>query len=555
MSTQLDMLQATLAAEQERARSALSQAEQTSAKEATAVGKAVASVKGDLESLVSRVKSLSEDREVDSSELKKVQSSIDVVGKDLVALNSQVVKVAKDLEAATDFDRITKIALDAIAKKLPGKMAARIDDSGRLEIDPVLWRVLKDAFADKKGIDAKIAALQSPKGGLFGSPKEAKPSAPVIAAPPTWDDFLVANEDSLKAWVASDLSSRSGSDAFVSKQQILDLLRREVKTLKREFEFKANENFESMGQELLNKVAKQEELKKKDSIASHLNPFHRHQHAASSSPGSPVVLKSADGQNVTAIISSLVDSALLRYSKDVLARPDYALYTSGGRVIRSLTSGTYEPHPASAMRSALAWITGTNAPRGRPPVTALHPDTSPGSCWPFAGQHGQIGVQLSRRVVPSDITIEHISSDVALDGDVSSAPKDFEVWGIVEGQEDIIKLVQYRQQQLEAKRAARESGTAPSLEDDLAALDNEPASLPLSANHLLLASGSYDPSATSPVQTFPVTQTARELGLPVNVVVVKILSNHGESAYTCLYRVRVSGITESQTIDSPPVNP
>jgi hypothetical protein len=36
----------------------------------------------------------------------------------------------------------------------------------------------------------------------------------------------------------------------------------------------------------------------------------------------------AEGQNVTAVISSLVDSALLRYSKDVLARPDYALYTS-----------------------------------------------------------------------------------------------------------------------------------------------------------------------------------------------------------------------------------
>ncbi|BGP14483.1 hypothetical protein JCM10213v2_002432 [Rhodosporidiobolus nylandii] len=545
LSTQLDVLRSTLAGEQEQAKAALDTAQTASAKEAEHLSKAVESVKGDLDSLVSRVKTLSQERDADSSELKKLQSSVDSVGRDIAALNTQVANVAHDLEAATDFGRITQIALEAISKKLPGKMAARIDQSGRLEIDPAFWRVLKDAFADKKAVDTQLTALQSPKGGLFGGSKDSKPAPPGPAAPPSWSDFLAANEDSLKAWVASDLTGRTGSDAFLSKQQFLDLLRREIKTLKRDFENKANENFEQMGQELLNKVAKQEELRKKDSLASHLNPFHRH-HQAESSTGSTVTIKSADGQNITAIISSLVDSALLRYSKDVLARPDYALYTAGGRVIRSLTSQTYEPHPISAARSVLAWVTGTAAPRGRPPVTALHPDTAPGSCWPFAGQHGQIGIQLSRRVVPSDITLEHISPDVALDGDVSSAPKDFEVWGVVEGQEDVRKLAQYSQQQFEAKQAAREAGQAPSLEDDLASSGSELASLPPSANHLLLAVGSYDPTASSPVQSFPVTPAARELGLPVNVVVVKVLSNHGESAYTCLYRVRVSGTTDAQ---------
>ncbi|GAA5887420.1 hypothetical protein JCM6882_002523 [Rhodosporidiobolus microsporus] len=551
LGTQLEVLESTLAAEQERAKAALAAAEKTSAKEAAEVGKTVQAVKGDLDTLVSRVKSLSQDREADASELKKLQGGADGVQREIGILNAQIAKVAKDLEAATDFDRITKIALEAIGKKLPGKMAARIDDSGRLEIDPSFWRVLKDAFAEKKTVEAKLAALQPPKGGLFGSQKDAKPAAPAPAAPPSWDDFLSANEDSLRAWVATDLSSRTGSDAFISKQQFLDLMRRELKTLKRDFENKANENFEQMGREILDKVAKQEELKRKDSLASHLNPFHRQPHAPAVS--GPVTLKSADGQNVTAIISSLVDTALLRYSKDVLARPDYALYTAGGRVIRSLTSATYEPHPLSAARSVLAWVTGTSAPRGRPPVTALHPDTAPGSCWPFAGPHGQIGIQLSRRVVPSDISIEHISRDVALDGDVSSAPREFEVWGIVEGEEDVVKLAQFRQQQLEAKRAARKAGGASALDDlNGDGVGSEPASLPPSANHLLLAVGAYDPSASSPVQSFPVTTAARQLGIPVNIVVVKVLSNHGESAYTCLYRVRVSGTTVAQVAAESP---
>ncbi|GAA5948882.1 hypothetical protein JCM21900_003459 [Sporobolomyces salmonicolor] len=546
---QLSTLESTFNTEHERARKEVERVSAGRTQDAAEFDKVVKGVRGELDSLVHRVQDLSDAQHTDAAEVHKLQHGIEAVEKEIGSLGGQLAKVTKDIQSSVDADRITQLALAAIENKLPGKMAVSMDSSGRLAIEPAFWTVLKDAFADKREVertvDAKVRALGNSKStGLFGSKDSKDSKEPVVAKPPSWDDFLAANEVALKNWIASDLSSRSGSDAFVSKKTFLDLLHRELKTLKREFETKANENYEQMGQELLSKVAKQEEMRRKDaSLASHLNPFHRQQHSAT--PDGPVTIKSSDGQNVTAVISSLVDSALLRYSKDVLARPDYALYTSGGRVIRSLTSPTYEPHPLGRGRAVLAWLTGTSAPRGRPPVTALHPDTAPGSCWPFEGPHGQLGVQLSRRVVPSDITIEHISPDVALDGDVTSAPKDFEVWGVVEGQEHVEKLALYRQQQLDAKRAARTNG-ASSVEDDLNWLDDEPASLPPTANHLLLAVGAYDTSAPSPVQTFPVTPMARQLGIPVNIVVVKVLSNHGESAYTCLYRVRVSGTTEAQ---------
>ncbi|GAA5998394.1 uncharacterized protein JCM10292_001165 [Rhodotorula paludigena] len=543
LAAQLDSLESTVSVEQSHAQAAFDKLERASAQHAGDAGRAVQSVKDELESLQIRLKALADEQGTDALELLQLQGSVSTVTDTVAALKSQVSQVAKDVQAATSDERITQLALDAIAQKLPGKVAVQMDRNGRLEIHPAFWRVLKDAFVDKKAVektlDSKLAALDGPKrGGLFGgSAKDAKPQ-PSAAAPPSWDDFLAANEDALKAWVASDLSSRTGGDAFISKQTSLDLLRREIKTLKRDFESKANENFEQMGQELLAKVAKQDDMRRKN--AAYARPP-----VAVPGSASPITIQSSDGQNVTAVISSLVDSALLRYSKDVLARPDYALYTAGGRVIRSLTSETYDPHPLSVARSALAWVTGSAVPRGRAPVTALHPDTSPGSCWSFAGQHGQLGVLLSRRIVPTDITLEHISRDVALDGDVRSAPKDFEVWGIVDGAEHVAKVAHFRQEQLATKRAARDAG-ASSLDDDLASLDAAPASLPPSANHFLLAAGTYDPSAPSPVQSFPVTSAARQLGIPVQVVVVKVLSNHGESAYTCMYRVRVSGSTEAQ---------
>ncbi|GAA6007690.1 hypothetical protein JCM11491_003926 [Sporobolomyces phaffii] len=555
LASQLESLETNLDSDRAGAKAELERLAREGTQRSQRVEGSIAGVEKDLRALLDRVGDLSDAQRTGLGRLDELETGFEASSRDLATLTSRFEKLSKDVEAGIKADRITQLAVAAIEKKLPGKIGVRLDSSGRLEIDPTFWKYLKDAFVDKKELDktveAKVKAVEAKKsssggggGGLFGSrdKKDAQPQQVVVSqGPPSWDDFLASNEESLRTWIASDLDGRTGGDAFVSKKTFLDLLHREIKLLKRDFESKANENFEHMGQELLAKVAKQDEMRKKDAAYSR-----HHEQRRTSSTGSatgPLTIKSTDGQNVTAVISSLVDSALLRYSKDVLARPDYALFTSGGRVIRSLTSPTYEPHPLSRSRAALAWITGASGPRGRPAVTALHPDTAPGSCWPFEGQRGQIGIQLSRRVVPSDVTIEHISRDVALDGDVSSAPKDFEVWAVVEGQDDVVKLAQYRQQQLDAKRSA---ATPASFEDALN--EEEPASLPPSPNHLLLAVGSYDPAAASPIQTFPVTPAARHLSIPVQVVVVKILSNQGEPAYTCLYRVRISGTSEARRL-------
>ncbi|KAI5476300.1 spindle pole body-associated protein sad1 [Pseudohyphozyma bogoriensis] len=522
--------------EKKRSTKAIATLESTGAKDSSDLSKDVKGVKKDLEALVARVKYLGEEHVADQAELRQLQNGVQSVGKEIASLGTKVAQVAKDVQNGIDAERIATIALEAIEARLPSNLAVQLDEDGQLEIDPRFWKHLKDAFAEKNEVaelvDDKVEREMAKRPVSDG--KGSAPPAPIVKQP-TWKEFLAANEASLKSLINLDISSRTGSDAIVTKKTFVDMLRRELKQLKLDFEAKSNENVEKIGQELLAKVAKQEQMKKekeKDSLASHLNPFHR------SSDTSQVTIKTGDGVNVSELIAQVVDSALVKYSKDVLARPDFALFSSGGRVIPSLTSPTYEARPIGFASNALAWLTGAASTPGLPPVTALHHDNSLGRCWPFAGSHGQLAILLSRQIVPSHITIEHASVDVSLDGDVSSAPKEFEVWGVVEEVDDVAKLGEYRVQEAAERKKAYESG---------APLEDEPAmSLPPTPNHILLAAGAYDTSASSPIQTFPVTAAARQLRIPVSVVIVKILSNHGDSHYTCLYRVRVSGISVGQ---------
>jgi len=137
---------------------------------------------------------------------------------------------------------------------------------------------------------------------------------------------------------------------------------------------------------------------------------------------STITIKGAKGDDIVPLLSSLIDTAILKYSKDTLATPDYALYTAGARVVPSITSDTLVMKSANRLGK---WLAGSRDIEGRAPATALHPDNSVGSCWPFNGSQGQLGVLLSRRVVVTDVTIEHAAKE--LSPDVKTAPKAIEV--------------------------------------------------------------------------------------------------------------------------------
>lgn len=152
-----------------------------------------------------------------------------------------------------------------------------------------------------------------------------------------------------------------------------------------------------------------------------------------------VAIKDRKGQDLTSEVQHLIDAALLRYSKDIIAKADYALFSAGASVIPSHTTDTLVISKVGKLANL---FTGQQDVLGNPPATALTPDNTVGNCWAFKGSVGSLGVQLSRKVYVSHITVEHLAKELALD--TSSAPREIEVWaGLEDNDTHATKVAQY----------------------------------------------------------------------------------------------------------------
>ncbi|RXW18527.1 hypothetical protein EST38_g7322 [Candolleomyces aberdarensis] len=251
-----------------------------------------------------------------------------------------------------------------------------------------------------------------------------------------------------------------------------------------------------------------------------------------------------DGQDVTGLISHLVDNAVSVIGKDGLAKPDFAMYSAGGRVIPSLTSPTFEVKPSTVRSTIVGMLTGNGYAIGHPPVIAIEPGLHAGRCWPIAGPTGQLGVALAVPAFVDEITVDHVAKEVAFD--MRTAPRQMEVWGLVEGQDNVEKLREYRQQKI-AKRKEEFEAAGEVLDEEWEKRELEkeregyPATLPKNPEYLRIAKFTYDIHASQNVQTFKIDPEVKELGVDFGVVVARVLNNWGHDSYTCLYRFRVHG--------------
>ena len=264
---------------------------------------------------------------------------------------------------------------------------------------------------------------------------------------------------------------------------------------------------------------------------------------------STLTIKSTDGQDVTALIHHMVDSVTSTWSKDVLSRPDFALHSAGAQVIPSLTSNTYSISPNGVVGKAVGFVTGKGYASGLSPMNALHPHNYAGRCWPFEGSEGQLGVKLARRTYISDITIDHVAKEVAFD--LRSTPRQMEVWGLVEGQDNFAKVAGWLADRQRRRSNAVESGNAVDPKDEEWEV---PKHLPKDVQYIPVAKFLYDAHSTRNIQTFPVDSEVRALGVDFGVVVLVVKNNWGMQEYTCLYRFRVHGdvVGEIPPLYEPP---
>ncbi|KDN52595.1 hypothetical protein K437DRAFT_173456 [Tilletiaria anomala UBC 951] len=426
--------------------------------------------------------------------ISKLESDLDRNSRDLAKLN-----LARD-KAEQRYGELEK-RMEKIAERLPTQMPVRKDaKSGHVQIDPAFWVELKKV----------LKARDDPQDGTSDTA--------------AWSQFRQANEQALRAFMQEELSRQSKGEpskgTLISREDFRGLLDSELTVIKTEMEARFNNNLEGLKDEMWDKIRKIGDAYQSSGSLS----------AGSSSllgkildDGKGVPLTLQDGTDGREAVLSLIDAALEKYSADMIGRQDYALYSAGGRVLPSLTSPTYE---LSSSRSWLAkLIPGTadsSVVRGRAPVVAIHHDNAPGMCWPFAGDSGQLGIALSRNIVVSDITIEHAPRSIVSDS-ITSAPRDITVWGLLQNGEDKHKAAEYLRKLAELPNA-------------------QPIPTPPSDDYLHLGSYVYDVSPGSrATQTYPVPAEIRALGIKTGILRFRITSNHGNSDFTCLYRVRVHG--------------
>uniref|UniRef100_A0AAX7VV74 SUN domain-containing protein n=1 Tax=Astatotilapia calliptera TaxID=8154 RepID=A0AAX7VV74_ASTCA len=186
-------------------------------------------------------------------------------------------------------------------------------------------------------------------------------------------------------------------------------------------------------------------------------------------------------------VKLIVQNALKLYSQDRTGQVDYALESGGGSILSTRCSETYETKTALMSLFGLPLWYFSQSPR-----VVIQPDVYPGNCWAFKGSQGYLVIRLSLRILPTSFAVEHIPKTLSPTGNITSAPRNFTVFGLDDEYQEEGKL---------------------------------------------LGHYTYQDDGES-LQIFPVME---ENDKTFQIIEVRVLSNWGHPEYTCLYRFRVHG--------------
>ncbi|KDR24279.1 uncharacterized protein LOC110827610 isoform X2 [Zootermopsis nevadensis] len=284
------------------------------------------------------------------------------------------------------------------------------------------------------------------------------------------------NPEDLRAWVSSMFLAWDGLEARLANLTFtLHLQTREAVQRSKEI------IMASVSEHVQNEFAKWQEQQQHHDVTSTI-----------SSMGTWVTNSSGVAGLTDLQVRAIVDEALAKYDADKTGLVDYALESSGGSVISTRCTETYQAKTAKLSLLGIPLWYPSNNPR-----TVIQPGVHPGECWAFSGSQGFLVIKLSGLVQITAFSLEHIPRTLSPHGRIDSAPKDFTIWGLKDVQ------------------------------------DMEP---------VLLGKYMYQQNGTS-LQNFSVQRSDVD---PFEFVELRIESNHGNMEYTCLYRFRVHGVLFSK---------
>ncbi|KAG9321691.1 hypothetical protein KVV02_002159 [Mortierella alpina] len=453
---------------------------------------------------------------------------------------NRVSEEVKSLRAYVKEGDWIKQTIKLIHDEIPSQLVVPRDPrTGKLSIPSEFWDKARELFMTSEQVQKLVhdqVALQDQESQDQPDPSSSsgrlswKSRSGVKKAGKTarWEDYLQENESAMAAFVEDRMS-------MVSKGVFLNLVKEE-----------AHQIWQGLEKKVVALLERQGKLQGK-----HAPSRAGGQHKSSPDDNTLRPLTEVERE----LIAELIDEALDKYSADAMAKPDYALFTAGGRIIPGLTSPNYR---AVGTFNILGRI-GARMFQPLARKKALEPDMHAGECWPMEGSSGQLAIRLAREIVVTEVTIEHADPSVVLD--LTSAPREIEVWSLREGD------TASKQQPEAPEGSSASSGGEDKEEQKREGTQDEHSSTTATRKttrwnvgipwpgSTLLTSFEYEASTTTPKkgnegstemtrkpksrQTFAIPlskQTTSSVG-----VALRIKSNWGHPKYTCVYRVRVHG--------------
>ncbi|KAI7825348.1 hypothetical protein BC939DRAFT_515184 [Gamsiella multidivaricata] len=431
-----------------------------------------------------------------------------------------------------DGEWIDSFVLNLLARKIPEYVGVvRDPHTGEIHVPPAFWNQARELFVTRDQMENIIE--NTVDSSLYNKRHEL------------WSAFLEENEKTLERIV-------DGRVAKVSSQEFLKLLKTEANAIWAVIKERATGLLESEGK-----------LEASEIWTSRGN--------------GPVPLDSRSLTDIEyQVISDLIDEKLERYSADVVAKPDYALHSAGGRIIPDMTSSDASVGKLRILgRLGLKYFFTLTPLTEKSATKVIQPDVRPGEGWCMNGTQGHIGITLARRIIVTEVTIEHLDPRVAFDE--GSAPREIEIWRLISLKETGHEQRRQMQQQEEPHSPNGQQDTEDNADgyqdqnDNLQetkgeksrrspvmgtwARDGSPAQgaallttveyqLPRNSkqgrpNKEEDYSSASDSRRVKLAQTFLIPLSMQNV--PAYGVYLKVNSNWGHSVHTCLYRVRVHG--------------